>query len=404
MQRDNGGRRARLIGNGMNRRILFLVSVVFVALTMGSRSAGLQPRAPAGSIAAASTFAQEVPRQEAAFSLVELWRVGGVNAGPESAFQGPFFVTAIGPEGEAVILDQLASRVSVFEGNTGSFVRAFGRLGDGPGELRGPGGMAWGPGYRLWVADPFDRSYAVFDSVGVFVETVPRPGRSTASRVYPLVIRPDGGVLDHVPASRDIKLFHLDSTGAIRNELVIRRPRVELDGRELALPMPGSELGEAFSAVNGLRPTIRWSFTKDGKSVWVVRSDSMVLVHLAMTGDTLAQVRLHHRSAAFNSAQGQAVDRINRLLGYDAGYAPILVQAIHVLDDGRVLLQIGSSWTESGQEFDVLDPRGRLLGTVKAPFKVHHRSEMASRGDTLLVPAVGEYDVPLLVKALLKRN
>jgi hypothetical protein len=84
-------------------------------------------------------------------------------------------------------------------------------------------------------------------------------------------------------------------------------------------------------------------------------------------------------------------------------FAAVLIQSIHGIDGGRVLVQVGRDPDEPSSEFDLYSPEGVLEGVVHSPIPVHHRSELSSRGDTILFIGVGEYDVPLLVKAVLER-
>ena len=54
-------------------------------------------------------------QDESAYVLRELWRIGGVVAPESEQFSGPFLATALGPGGEAAILDQARDLVSVFD-------------------------------------------------------------------------------------------------------------------------------------------------------------------------------------------------------------------------------------------------------------------------------------------------
>lgn len=313
----------------------------------------------------------------------------------EAEFTGPYFVTAFGPHGEATLLDQIQARVSIFDGATGRFIRAFGRSGRGPGELHAPGAMTWDPYGRLWVANSFDGRYTVFDSTGDLIKTIQRLGISTNRRVFPMVVTGSGTIVDHAIAYPNVRILLMDSTGVIEDSVRFRLPDADDLGGGIIRP------GSALLEVLGLRPHLHWSLARDGKSIWLVRSDSLSLVQLSATGDTLRHVYLSHRTGTFTREQRESIRRANRELDRDGDFVPMLVQAVHALNDGRVLVQIGNT-SEPGREFELFDSTGRWLGTVHAPFAVHHRSELASRGDTLLVSAVGELDVPLLIKAVLK--
>lgn len=330
------------------------------------------------------------------FTLQELWRVGGINARPEAEFGGPMFVTAFGRHGEATILDQSQARVSVFDGRSGAFVHAFARPGRGPGELSSPGAMTWDPLGHLWIANSFNGWYTVFDSTGDFIKVVKRSGHAVARISYPMVVTSSGTIVDHISSYPDLRFIVQDTAGSILNSLRVMQPLMDSLGAGPIRP------GSAIRDVVWLRPRSVWSLARDGQSIWLTRSDSLRLLQLSLSGDTIRDVRTTHRVAEFTREQREAIRRANQEIGRSAKFTPILVQAVHALEDGRVLVQIGNTMAEPGREFELFDPRGNWLGTVHAPFRVSHRSELASRGDTLLLAALGELDAPLLIKAVLK--
>ena len=306
------------------------------------------------------------------------------------------FVTAFGSHGEATILDKSQARISVFDGGSGAFVRAFARNGRGPGELSAPGAMTWDPLGRLWVANSFNGRYTVFDSTGGFIKTVERIGHAVNRFSYPMVVTATGTIVDHVADYLGLRLIVQDTSGVILDSLRIKQPSMDSLGNGPIRP------GSAIRDVVWLRPHLLWSLARDGQSLWLTRSDSLRLFQLSLAGDTIRVVRATHRVAEFTRAQREAIRRANQEMGRAGTFTPILVQAIHALEDGRVIVQIGNTMSEPGREFELFDRRGNWLGTVHAPFRVSHRSELASRGDTLLVAALGELDVPLLMKAVLK--
>lgn len=333
--------------------------------------------------------------QVAEYSLRVIWKAGGLDVPEELQFAGPFLVLSVSPGGGVYVLDQTLSTITELDGRTGAFVRRFGRPGRGPGELSAAGSMDWDPWGRLWVAASFDGRYTVFDSAGRLLKTSRRPAHATSRRVFPMAIQRDGTLLDHVSAFPDLRFMRVDTTGQVRDSFAIRLPELDL---LTGIIRPGS----AVQQVTGLRPFLRWTLTRDGRAIWVSRSDSLVLIQLGATGDTLKAVRHTHRVARFTAEQELAIKRANRELGREGRFASVLVQALHALSDGRLLAQITPREAGSHSEMDLFGADGSYLGVVRSPLDIDHRSELASRGDTLFLPVLGDFDIPMVVKAVIE--
>jgi hypothetical protein len=95
----------------------------------------------------------------------------------ERAFDGGFGRIAdleIAEDGHVYVLDELNRTVQVFDEN-GLPVRTFGGRGQGPGELERPSSLAWGPEGDLWVVDPGNGRFTVFDREGRLIDGHPSP-------------------------------------------------------------------------------------------------------------------------------------------------------------------------------------------------------------------------------------
>ena len=68
------------------------------------------------------------------------------------------------------VLEASAMEVRVFD-PSGRHVGSFGRRGSGPGEFKQPIALTWGPADQLWVVDPGNARYSVFDTSGAFVRS-----------------------------------------------------------------------------------------------------------------------------------------------------------------------------------------------------------------------------------------
>lgn len=106
--------------------------------------------------------------------LVEEWRKGGAVDGPYS-FDGvlkqSWSSLAAETGGRVVWMDTENSRALIFD-STGAHVRTFGRDGAGPGEFRGPMGMAVAPGGNIVVYDQRNGRLVSFAPNGDFIRTI----------------------------------------------------------------------------------------------------------------------------------------------------------------------------------------------------------------------------------------
>lgn len=108
---------------------------------------------------------------QSAWRLARVERIGDVEGDGPAVF-GRIDDARLGPDGNVYVLDSQAPAVKVFTPE-GTFVRAIGRSGRGPGELTDPYSLAFDGQGRLWVADAGTGRYTVFTLGGELVRTVP---------------------------------------------------------------------------------------------------------------------------------------------------------------------------------------------------------------------------------------
>ena len=88
---------------------------------------------------------------------------------------------AVAPNGDIFVSEGHAptfgnSRITKFDKN-GKFIKTFGHLGSGPGELKGPHVLAFDSQGRLFVADRSNSRVAIFDQQGTFLDAWKQFGR-----------------------------------------------------------------------------------------------------------------------------------------------------------------------------------------------------------------------------------
>lgn len=118
-------------------------------------------------------------QQPAKWRLVEEWRKGGAAEGAYH-FDNVHFAQDLQavPGGRLVVLDRQVSQLYLLD-SAGKVVRAFSRMGSGPGELRGAIGIAVAPNGQLLVNDPSNGRFSLYSPKGDFLRTI------TVSRIHP---------------------------------------------------------------------------------------------------------------------------------------------------------------------------------------------------------------------------
>ncbi|MFW6198738.1 MAG: 6-bladed beta-propeller [Acidobacteriota bacterium] len=112
----------------------------------------------------------------------EIGEVGGSDAASPAEF-GRVASVALAPDGRILVADQQADEIRVFEAD-GSFLEAWGRSGEGPGEFGSLYSLGW-VGDTLAVLDPGVGRIGLFDPEGRLVGSASAPDR--AEEVAPFI-------------------------------------------------------------------------------------------------------------------------------------------------------------------------------------------------------------------------
>ncbi|MDE2793665.1 MAG: 6-bladed beta-propeller [Gemmatimonadota bacterium] len=339
------------------------------------------------------------------WQVVEEFRVGGSQWGEnpdEELSDSKNTTVTLGPNGQIFVLEFATDRVAVFSGE-GEFVRSFGRRGEGPGEFSWPMAMTWDGADRLWVGAGQGGRYHVFDSTGVFQKSVARPVHAAASLQHPLFWENAGSVVEEAAGEGVVLYLRTDTLGHLIDTAAVIRRLERPPALQDLLPLP---TWKSFRLVEGhYVPRLRWSRAPDGM-IWSAASGELRLAQTTPNGDTLRIIETSHRSAEFDAAdraviaEGLAEAGISR---DDVELVRPLVGAIHVMDDGHILVGIIERVGEASSIFDVFDPEGFFLGTVDLGFSLPDRGVPSFVGDTIIAVTPGDLDLPYLVRATIKR-
>lgn len=156
------------------------------------------------------------PPKGAATKLIleEIYTAGGGDLPEESFVEA--IAGDISKDGTAYVLDWKDNKVKVFDVR-GKFVRAFGKKGQGPGELNQPQGILITPENEVLVVDGLNQRFAIFSLDGKFLRNI-----STAKALGITGIKMDsrglivarsmgfGGDASKMSMSMDVKIYDKD--------------------------------------------------------------------------------------------------------------------------------------------------------------------------------------------------
>lgn len=342
--------------------------------------------------------------EETRWNVVELTRIGAREEPKEELFASGLIATAMGPDGNIYVLDYQAALLSVFD-QEGHFVRTIGRRGRGPSEFVAPTGMTWDGLGRIWVVDAGAPKYVVFDPEGGFVRTHPRLTQVVARRLHQMYYSPEQGIVDEASEDGALLYLQIDTAGVETRPLA----RVERTGgaTDAVINGPRPRAGGAFQRLaRNYVSRMKWAVAPDG-TIWTADSEELLLVQRALlSGDTLRVVSTDHRRPTFTLADESLILDAQVESGLSRReLAPVwpIIQTIHVMDDGHLLVQVTEVVGEASPVFDVFDPEGRYLGEIDLGFAPTPFGLSTSRGDLFLSPMLGQFDVPYAVLVRLER-
>ncbi len=327
--------------------------------------------------------------------IVQRGRIGRAQGDGPDLF-GNIRAVEVDAAGRLYVLEAQAREIRVFDAD-GGFVRRFGRAGAGPGEFENPTGLFWGPEGRLWVADPGNARYSVFDTAGVYLTAYRRPA-GFFRLPFPGGFAADGRLVD----------VGLDA-GSGEETLLALRPGAETAPDTIPLPSFRPEqfqIPEVMTTVVPFSPRLVWHFDPRG-FLWHGITRPYRIVQQRLGGDTLRIIDRPFESLpvaeeektraienlAWFTRQGGKADR-RRIPDEKPAW-----QGLFTDDRGYLWVRPTVPAEERERSFDVFDPQGRYLGRARSEFAVWQYRPVVVRGTRLYALTTDEDAVQYVVRA-----
>jgi hypothetical protein len=352
----------------------------------------------------------------------------GVFDGAEEEMFGNVRAIAVAPDGEIFVLDRHVPTVRRF-GPDGTYRGSIGREGGGPGELRRPEAMALLPDGRLLVRDPGNARINVYDrdggllpswrlpSGGGFNTSTPVSVDTAGNSYTPILLRQGDvtewrwGLAHFAPDGSHADTLPVPTWAYTAPTLVARR-----EGSSSSTSVPFS-------------PQVGWTFSPHGYFVAGIGTDYRI--DLFRTGAPLLRIERVWTPVPVQpeeeaEQEHRIIENFKRSFGSWRWNGPPIPDtkppfgAILVGDDGRIWVQVsqpGYEWrteAEAREEeartgnpqtrfrerivYDVFEPDGRYLGSVRAPDEFRTSPYPVFRGDLVWNVTRDDLDVQRVVR------
>lgn len=358
-------------------------------------------------------------------NLVEVTRVGGLDERREYALAQVWGATVLS-DGRIAVSDGLSREVRLFD-RSGTFLRAIGREGDGPGEFRALREVAALPGDRILAWDIQRGNASIFTDDGELLSTALIDADLLGSMILSFVgATSDGGVV--LRSNTNIFAMRSEPEGMRRDSVSFGF--FDPTGRMLGAPVRVEGPERLFYRRDGSWGTERLIFGREllsgnlNDELLVVHSDSVLMRRLSPSGRavplkldrpprpaTRADVR-EERSARMREVEergSRPVDRDSRFPGMDQKRARAELERLRELEAHATWpalgdLKVGADgriWVQ-----DYPDPRSAVvrwfamsagfspIGWVELP---RTQRILAIRGSTLVTLARDEWDAESVV-------
>ncbi|MCY4399399.1 MAG: 6-bladed beta-propeller [Gemmatimonadetes bacterium] len=341
---------------------------------------------------------------EEAWSVVEELRIGEAQSEGPDLF-GAVFSFDVDAWGRIFVLDHQAQEVRIFDSG-GNFVRTVGGKGEGPGEFTQAGSVDLSLNGEIWVMGMSQGRVSIFDTTGTYLRG---ERTNTGGRImlpYPGGFDPMGRYNVVLPPSVMNGMARFDQSFNPIDTISLPENPVEAEYFDLV-----NEDGfVTMSAAVPFQGFMAWRFSPTG-TVWTLLTGRYELIEMTTGGEILRRVTKEHepipvteeeREQAIENlewftSQGGQIDR-SKFPKSKPSTASFFID-----DEGNLWVeqQVAASDSDNaGRLFDLFDPEGRYLGTLRLPFSLAwSRPEPIVREGILYGVTSDEVGVQYVVRA-----
>jgi streptogramin lyase len=362
----------------------------------------------ARAIVAWSLFVAARPAESQAreWSVVQELRIGSTGEGAAgfSDVRG----LLVSDEGAIWILEYSTQDIRAFDAS-GKHLRTIGRR--GPGEFLHADGMQLGPDAQVWVHDPRNGRFALFDQTGKFIRHQLAPV-SSWGYVWIGGFDRSGRVWNYMAKESDPNRPFFRRTGAdwSRSEdLTIPACGPSRLSRAGTVRLPtGTVLDVPFFAwpvaAYDVAAGVIWCAPSSNEHRWLKLS--------LESGDTLARFNAAaSRLPVTSGERDSVVTVVRRILTSERvsesvidwsripRYKPVIREAF-VDDEGR--LWVDRVTNEKATVLDVYSPSGEPVATLRTEHRIYTRLRPIVKGDTIWFLATDDDDVPYVVRGRIR--
>lgn len=307
---------------------------------------------------------------EAPWELVPETVIGALEGDPDEVFSSVAGLAA-DDEGRILAIDRDSQELRFYAAD-GTYVKAVGREGKGPGEYSAPNGVGVLPSDSLLVVDQQGARYTVLGPDGGFGRTIQRQlpfygwvfyGGVDHGRVYEVWHVGEGD--DREPALIGTSLRE---PGAPMDTIPlpsVREPELHFEAFEVHTERFGSYLSVPFA------PGMIYELDGDG-GVWFGRGDQFRLFHASFGGDTLREIVLAAEPVPVTKPELDAWMESEAVQSFVENGGEIDTDRIPTSKpffDGLSIDAEGNLWASipagpNEVRFAVFDPEGRYLGRL----------------------------------------